>query len=73
MAAEFSLDCDGWEKLECVFGQARQFIFCICKEPDPCTEAHTCRGPHTQWPTHAVAPCMAAVIDSNPFLPNSES
>lgn len=50
MAAEFSLDWDGWEKLEYFFGQARQFIFCICKETEPRTEAHTCSGPHMQWP-----------------------
>lgn len=44
MAAEFSLDWDGWEKLEYFFGQARQFVFCICKEPTHAV-AHTCSGP----------------------------
>ena len=54
MSAEFSLDWDGWEKLE-YFLDGGSSSFLICKEPESCRGTHTCSGllhycPYRQQP-----------------------
>lgn len=58
----FFLGWDGWEKLECFFGQGMQFISAQVRNPNL-----------AERPTHTVITCTSALTGRCLFLPNLES